>query len=198
MDIEVVFRLIFLIVFLLMFAISSVYRKRAREEGGVIERKAEGTVILVLRIALGLPLFLALILYGVYPKALAWSFVSVPPLVRWFFAGIAIACVPIIFWVFRSIGKNITETVLTKEGHELVRHGPYRWVRHPLYATALLMIGSTAFISTSWFLFAYFVAGVLVFRLLVVPEEEKRLIEAFGDDYRSYRKTTGALFPKIF
>ena len=50
--------------------------------------------------------------------------------------------VPIIYWVMSTIGKNISETFLTKGHHILVTHGPYRWVRHPLYSAATVVFVS--------------------------------------------------------
>jgi hypothetical protein len=51
--------------------------------------------------------------------------------------------VPAAWWVFSSIGRNVTETVLTKADHTLVTTGPYRWLRHPLYATAAALLSVT-------------------------------------------------------
>jgi protein-S-isoprenylcysteine O-methyltransferase Ste14 len=42
---------------------------------------------------------------------------------------------PAALWVFSALGRNVSETVLTKGDHELVTAGPYRWIRHPLYTT---------------------------------------------------------------
>ena len=194
---EVIFRLIFVFVFLCTISVSSYYRKRARDEGGVIARKAEGNLVLALRMIFAFPLLISFLVYIFYPVGLSWSFIALPAVVRWLFAGVAMLIVPMMYAVFRNIGKNISETVLTKEDHELVTTGPYQWVRHPLYAGSLLLILSFAIISTSWFILAYFLIGVPVFRFIVIPQEEKRLIEAFGGKYIKYEEKTGALFPKI-
>ena len=198
MDINIIFRMESLAVLISTMAISSAFRKRARDEGGVIPRKAEGTLVLWLRMLVGLPLFAAILVYIARPAWLAWSFLTLPDGLRWLFGGLMLCCVPLMWWVFRSIGKNVSETILTKEGHELVTSGPYRWIRHPLYATALLMILCLGVLSTSWVLLAYAVSGILVFRLIVIPREEKNLQLVFGDRYATYRKTSGALFPRIF
>ena len=198
METEIGFRVVFLVVLLLAISISTYYRRQARQEGGVIARKEEGVAIFALRMIVALPLLLSLLLYGFYPRWLAWSAVPLPLWLRYLFAAVAILCLPLIWWVLRSIGKNISETVLVKKEHQLVKKGPYRWIRHPLYATAMLLLCSFSIISTSWFLFAYFVVTVLVFRFLVIPEEEKNLVEAFGQAYRDYQKETGALFPRLW
>ena len=102
-----------------------------------------------------------------------------------------------IFWVFSNIGKNISETVLIKEGHELITSGPYRWIRHPLYSGALLLLFSISLVFEDWIIFGYSLIGLIAFRLLVIPEEEKQLLDAFGEEYECYQSRTGALLPWI-
>jgi protein-S-isoprenylcysteine O-methyltransferase Ste14 len=198
MNFELIFRFIFLIVLALAFSISAYFRKRARDSGETIERRAEGGIILALRLALALPLLLSLILYIVYPQALDWARMELPLWLRSLAAVTAILCIPLIYWVFRSIGDNISETVLTKSDHELVSQGPYRWVRHPLYASALLVLFSLSLVASNWFLLGYAGLALLAFRFLVIPAEEARLIDAFGKDYQEYQQHTGAFMPKLF
>lgn len=198
MNIELFFRIVFLIILLLTFSISTYFRKKARDEGDVIERKEEGTVFVILRMVFGLPLLASLLFYIFYPALLSWSTVPLPLWLRNLFVIVAVLCVPLFWWVFRSIGSNISETVLTKSNHQLVTAGPYQWVRHPLYAISLLLLCSLSIIASNWFIFVYFAAALLVFRFVVIPAEEKRLVEAFGEEYQDYQKRTGALVPRFF
>jgi protein-S-isoprenylcysteine O-methyltransferase Ste14 len=197
MELEITFRIIFLIILGLTFTISATYRKRAREAGEVIQRREEGLTALLLRMGFALPLLAVFLLYIFYPKAIAWSQLPLPVWLRALGAGMGILSTPLILSVFRSIGRNISETVLTKSEHELVRHGPYRWVRHPLYATSLLLLLSLSLIAESWFIFGYSVIGLIVFRFVVIPAEEAHLIASFGEAYHNYQNRTGALFPKF-
>lgn len=198
MDNEIIFRIVFFLVLILTFLISGTFRRKARVSGDVVERRAEGGVVLFLRLVFALPLFIALLLYIFYPQAIAWSQVMLPAWFRYLAAIVAILCVPLIYWVFQSIGKNISETVLTKNDHQLVTHGPYKWVRHPLYASALLLLFSLSIMAANWFLFFYCIAGLLIFRYLVVPAEETKLIDRFGERYVEYKRNTGALAPRLF
>jgi protein-S-isoprenylcysteine O-methyltransferase Ste14 len=154
--------------------------------------------ILFLRMSFALPLLLALLLYVFYPPWLDWSRVALPDWVRWIAVGVAVLCIPLAWWVFRSIGNNISETVLTKRTHQLVSIGPYRWIRHPLYALSMLLLLTLAVMASNWFLALYWLLTVLVFRLIVIPKEEGFLIKAFGDEYLNYRQGTGALLPRVF
>ena len=100
-------------------------------------------------------------------------------------------------WTFRSIGKNITDTVVTRKEHFLVTTGPYRWVRHPFYVAFALAMLANSFVTANWYVFAI---GVVVFLLLVIrpSQEEEKLIERCGDDYRRYMVTTGGFWPRLF
>jgi protein-S-isoprenylcysteine O-methyltransferase Ste14 len=195
MEEELIFRLIFIGVFALGLSISTYYRRLARKSGDVISRRQEGSLALILRAAMALPLLVAILLYAFLPGWMAWSAISLPVWVRWLGAGLGVAGLPLIWWVFSSLGSNISETVLTKREHKLVTEGPYRWVRHPLYGVALLEIFALSLMASNWFMALLGFIGVLVFRFVVIPIEEAKLIAAFDGEYEQYRARTGALAP---
>ena len=197
MDIDIIFRFVMLAVLVITFWISASYRKKARDEGGVIERKEEGWPDLVLRMIFALPFLAVLLLNIFYPRFLVWSKIDLPLYLRIIGSVIAVFCVPLIWWVFHSIGNFISETILTKDNHQLVTSGPYRRVRHPLYASTLLLLFSISLVFEDWIIFGYTLAGVIAFRLLVSPVEEERLLDSFGEDYECYQSRTGALLPWI-
>jgi len=99
-------------------------------------------------------------------------------------------------WTLRSLGKNLTDTVVTRRVHTLVTHGPYRWIRHPFYNCVLLLMTATSLIAANWFLFA---TGAIVFIMMVVRTriEEHHLVARFGDSYRTYMTTTGRFLPRL-
>jgi len=86
--------------------------------------------------------------------------------------------------------------VVTRRAHTLVTHGPYRWVRHPFYDCAALLIVATSLVASNWFLM---MTGGFVLALLVVRTrtEEEKLLARFGDAYRSYRERTGRFLPNL-
>ncbi len=195
--VSLTFRLVILVVLLMAFGISASFRKRAREEGGTIKRQEEGWGILIMRMGVALPLLLVILLNIFWPSSLAWAKFNPPGWLRYAGLALALLCVPLIWWVFSSIGKNISETVLIKDEHELVTHGAYTRVRHPLYGGALVLLMSISLVFGNWIILGYTLAGILVFRLLVIPAEEKQLLDAFGEDYECYQSRTGALLPWI-
>ena len=109
---------------------------------------------------------------------------------------IATAC-GLLVWTFRCLGKNLTDTVVvTRQKHSLVIHGPYRWVRHPFYDSAALLMVAVSLIAANWFLL---LTGGLAFVLLVVRTrtEEEKLLARFGEAYRAYMKRTGRFLPRV-
>jgi protein-S-isoprenylcysteine O-methyltransferase Ste14 len=198
MSVDATFRGIFLIVFLSSLVISGYHRKRARQSGEVIPRRAEGPLVLLLRLAMALLVAVSFFAYVFAPTWLAWAALGLPLWLRSAAAVLAVACLPAIWWMFVSLGDNISETILTKSTHQLVTHGPYRWIRHPLYAFALLQLLSLALLASNWFLLSFPCIGAVVFRWVVIPREEANLIKVFGKQYEEYRHRTGALLPRLW
>ena len=95
-----------------------------------------------------------------------------------------------------TLGKNLTDTVVTRKDHELVTTGPYRFVRHPFYCAFILAVLANATVAANWFILLTGGAAwlVIVFRS---KKEEENLIARFGDDYRGYMERTGRLFPRL-
>ena len=197
MSAEQPFRWILAVILVVAISISGYYRKRARETGGTIARRQESGRLITLRLAFGLPLLLSLMAFLLRPGLIGWAKVPLPLWVRWGGAALGVTCIVLVVWVMRSIGANVSETVLTKEAHELVTHGPYRWVRHPLYAVGLLLLLSAALMASSWLIGALTAVAGIAIRTIVIPVEETALIEKFGDRYREYMGRTGRLIPPL-
>ena len=178
-------------------ASSAYYRRRARIEGGTIPRRNEGPYLVALRLLVTLPLLAAILAYVIDPAWMAWSELRAPAWTRW--AGVLLGALSVaaVHWVLRSLGKNVSETVLTKSDHQLVTEGPYRWVRHPLYATGLALLLSVGMMSANAVLLAIPVVGAVFVLQVIVPREEAALQERFGDAYRRYMQRTGRLLPRL-
>jgi protein-S-isoprenylcysteine O-methyltransferase Ste14 len=113
-------------------------------------------------------------------------------------AGLTLTAIGIAFavWARFYIGQNWSSAVSIKVGHQLVRTGPYAWVRHPIYSGLLLaMIGTALALRES--------RGLLATGLLWVAfwmksrMEEGFMLKAFGSAYEDYSRSTGALVPHL-
>jgi len=194
---ENTFRILAAVILVSSMTISIYFRRKAdKETGEAMSRKIDGNAMMtVIRIG-GLILWLSPFVYLLNPAWMAWSKIGLPDSVRWLGVGLGIFCVPGIYWLFSSIGNNISPTSGVRNKHELITSGPYRWVRHPLYT-----VGASMFISFGMMADNLFIAamGILTFILMAIrtPKEEANLINKFGDEYREYMSRTGRFLPKL-
>ena len=107
-------------------------------------------------------------------------------------AGLAFA-----IWARLHIGRNWSGSITLKQGHSLVRSGPYALVRHPIYSGLLLAFLGKAVDHGE-------LAGVLGFLILLAEwkrkslMEERLMLEQFGDEYRRYRAEVKGLIPGVW
>ena len=93
-----------------------------------------------------------------------------------------------------SLGSNWSAAVTLKKDHELIRRGPYAYVRHPIYTGLLLALFATALETGAWRGVTGFVLIGIAF-IYKYKTEEQFLIRKFGNDYRRYRTEVPALVP---
>src|SRR6185369_1694435 len=108
-----------------------------------------------------------------------WATFTLPVWVRWVGVVLGISCSLLMYWTLSSLGKNLTDTVVARANAILVTHGPYRWVRHPFYVTAALLMASVTLLTANWLIG---LTSLIVLVLLAVrtPKEEAMLIKRFG------------------
>lgn len=126
-------------------------------------------------------------LFHVVVRAGAWaSPLEIAPVV----AGLGVAV-----WARLRLGRNWSGVPALKEGHSLVRAGPYALVRHPIYTGLLLALaGTTLAVGTPAALAGLAVmAGGIALR---IRREETLMIWQFGDAYLAYRAEVPALIPR--
>jgi protein-S-isoprenylcysteine O-methyltransferase Ste14 len=190
------FRIALVIVLLLTGSIGAYHRIQAASSGEKISHKEEGYLFATtLRLA-GLCLWFVTLADLISPSSVQWATFQVHPNVRWFGVVMGVGCSILMYWTLSCLGKNLTDTVVTRAEATLVTRGPYRWVRHPFYVTAALLMASVTLLTANWLIGA---GSLLVLGLLAIrtPKEEQMLIERFGQQYRDYIATTGRFFPRI-
>lgn len=194
---ESLFRWVAAALLLSGFGISVTFRRRANKRGNEeISPKEEGGLLLTLRSIFGLAGWLSAFVYLINPAWMAWAQLDLPAWLRWSGSLIMAVCLPLIYWIFSSLGSNVTPTVAIRREHSLVVHGPYRWVRHPLYTVGFLSFIGFSLLSANWFTAVALVLGFGVLALRT-PLEEKRLINRFGDEYQDYMRRTGRYLPRL-
>lgn len=196
MDRDEPFRTLLMWGLLAVLPIVLYHRLKAHSSREPLDRRQEGWFILATLRPTGLAFLVGLILYLVNPARMAWASVPIPGALRWAGLGAIVAAGGLLFWTLRSLGPNLTDTVVTRKAHTLVMKGPYRWVRHPFYDSVALLLLAISLAAGNWYLL---VTGSLVLTLLVLrtPREEERLVARFGDDYRAYMARTNRFVPTV-
>jgi protein-S-isoprenylcysteine O-methyltransferase Ste14 len=99
-------------------------------------------------------------------------------------------------WARLALGSNWSGTVTIKANHQLIRRGPYRFIRHPIYTGMLAALLATAITQR-------LVSGVLGFALVYFAlyrkalREESFLSQEFGDAFSEHQRHTGMFLPRF-
>jgi protein-S-isoprenylcysteine O-methyltransferase Ste14 len=134
-----------------------------------------------------------------FTTAITFEFPRVLPAEPWLaLLGVAFQAASLLLavWARRRLGHNWSGEVTLKIGHELVRGGPYRRIRHPIYTAVLGMYVGPALVSGR-------LQGVLALAILAVAyarkihQEERVLREEFGAAYDAYCRESWALIPWV-
>jgi protein-S-isoprenylcysteine O-methyltransferase Ste14 len=192
---EQLLRLTLIAGFLVFVPILLYHRIRSQATGEKLDRRQEGLFILLTLRPFGLACLLGLIAYMIEPSWMAWSSMPLPIWLRWVGVGIGAISGSLLVWTFHTLGKNLTDTVVTRKQHTLVTSGPYRFVRHPFYDCVALAVLANSLATANWFIL---LTGGFLFVLMVIRTriEEEKLLARFGDDYRAYMNRTGRFLPK--
>jgi protein-S-isoprenylcysteine O-methyltransferase Ste14 len=111
--------------------------------------------------------------------------------------GIELVSLALAIWARRCLGRNWSGAVATNVDHEMIRFGPYRFVRHPIYTGLLgLYFGTMVVSGEIHALLGMALAAFAYWRKIRI--EEAHLSQLFGPAYEEYRSTTWALVPGLF
>ena len=188
-------RVVLIVELLLLFPMTAYHRIKARTYEK-LDRRQEGLFVLSTMRPMAGVFFTGAVVYLVNPALMTWSSVPLPMWVRWSGTGVLALCWGLLFWTLRRLGRNLTDTVVTRKEHTLVTSGPYRWVRHPFYDALALLLIAIALVAANWFLL---LTGAMFFVLIAIRSrtEEAKLAARFGESYRVYRSRTGRFLPRI-
>jgi len=113
--------------------------------------------------------------------------------------GVAVTVMGIAFaiWARFYLGSNWSAIASVKQGHSLVRSGPYSIVRHPIYSGLTTAVLGTALVYGR-------LGCILALPMIVMAWRKKSRIEEgfmreqFGDEYRTYMQEVKALIPFVW
>lgn len=168
--------------------VSALKRKKTKQRETILQR-------------VGYTLPLALGFYLLYqPQPLyGWlkdRFLPVGAAGEWLGVLLTAAGIGVAFWARWHLGTNWSGVVTLKEGHELIRTGPYRTIRHPIYTGILLaLLGTAITFGEVRGLFAMAIVWLSFY--IKARREESFLSQEFGPGFAEHKEHTGMFLPRL-
>jgi protein-S-isoprenylcysteine O-methyltransferase Ste14 len=207
MTLEIFFKIAFFVIFFGFAYMMTAYtqKAKARKEDKATRVKMhnehEVPLLLKLRQIFGIPFYIGVLVWTFAPRFMEWSALALPLWLRWTGLGLGLFSIFLNAWSHRTLSQKLGEdfdpALRLLKVPALVKDGPYEKMRHPVYLAFLLMQISALLLTANWFIGFCGIAIIISVIAIRVPEEEKLLIEQFGDEYRDYKNHTGSLLPKF-
>jgi len=167
--------------FILAFLTRSPVKRRQSSRLPIVPIIAIAIWILFIAVFPGLPLL------RIVPDELVIALVG---------TAITLAGLAFAIWARFHLGTNWSGQPTIKVGHQLIRTGPYKIVRNPIYTGILVAFAGTALvIGEFWAVAALLI--ILAVCYAKIRTEEKFLLEEFGESFVQYKKEVKALIPYI-
>lgn len=199
---ETTFRWAFLILLVMLFAMRFYFMVKVRRSGGrimpdegAIQREG-GRGVFVFRVVAFVALMVFLSMYVIGVKWIDVFRFPLPAWLRWVGFTLGILSVALMAWTQVALDTRWSAQLQLTEDHQLVTTGPYARVRHPLYSSIFGWGLSLALLTANWIFVAVTLLSIagLLWR---IPKEEQMMMEAFGDEYKTYMQHTGRFFPRL-
>ncbi len=180
------------IVFLLYWLISSFFVKKSETRRNWKSQIIWRIVIVVLVI-----IFIVISKNQSDLKGILQPFFSSSLVLQIIWTVLTVSGLVVAVWARTVLGRNWSGYVTYKKDHELVTEGPYKFVRHPIYTGAILMVIGTFLYYPNIFVLSFLISWSTMF-MIRTKEEEKIMIKLFGKRYLDYMKKTKRLIPGIY
>lgn len=157
---------------------------RVRASGDLLYSKREALFLAVVIRGLVAASIGGVAAFLISPAAMVWSQLSLPSWLR--ASGIVIGGIGVglLHWVFTTLGHNFSMSLVIKQDHSLITNGPYHWVRHPMYTAFAMVFLGLFLLSGNWFVAGTAAVGFGAAMVIRTPQEERMLLESFGDRKR--------------
>ena len=122
----------------------------------------------------------------------------IPRLIETEIAGLFVtaAGLGIAIWARLCLGANWSAQVSIRADHELIRTGPYRWIRHPIYTGMLIGLAGTALVlGENRGIVSFAIAAASFY--FKARKEEKFLAQEFGSRFQEHTQRTGMFLPRL-
>jgi protein-S-isoprenylcysteine O-methyltransferase Ste14 len=96
------------------------------------------------------------------------------------------------------LGKFFTATVQIRQDHQIIRAGPYRYIRHPSYLGILILALGDGIALANWLSLLLCIVLPVIGIMQRIKVEERELARHFGEEYQEYRKSTWRIIPYLY
>jgi protein-S-isoprenylcysteine O-methyltransferase Ste14 len=193
---ETIFRTLFVLSFIAMMCIRVYYQAKVLREQGKFKME-EGKLSLM---AGSIAALTTLVFGGEYiffPGFFLFAYaLHYPDGLRWLGGLVLVGGIALLAASHHSLGLSFNSLVGSKEGQVLVKTGPYRWIRHPIYLAYLLNYIGGGLLSGNWVLTGVPVTMFAIEAFMRIGQEEQVMVNLFGQRYIAYMERTGRLLPK--
>jgi protein-S-isoprenylcysteine O-methyltransferase Ste14 len=187
-------KIVFLVGFIVYVAIRGIFSGRTKHNEKVVSRVDMRDRALVGVVFVGNIILPALYLFTPW---VGFADYRLPGLIPWCGTAIMAAALWLFWRAHVDLGLNWSITLEMRKEHELITHGVYQRVRHPMYTAIFLFAIAQGFLLQNWLAgWAGFVSFAVLY-LVRTPREEKMMGEFFGESYREYMQRTGRLWPRL-
>jgi protein-S-isoprenylcysteine O-methyltransferase Ste14 len=185
--------IVFLIGFIAYLSIRGVFAGRAKTNEQMVRRV---DVLEKTLLALVIPTSTLLPLLYLFTPWLGFADYALPAFAPWCGAVLMVVALWLFWRSHADLGQNWSVTLELRKGHQLVEHGVYRSIRHPMYASIFLFSLAQGLLLSNWLAGWSAGATFTIMYFLRVPREERMMCEFLGQEYRDYMRRTGRLFPR--
>jgi len=186
--------IVFLVGFIAYVTIRGVFQQRTKGNEKAASRSDRRELVLIVLMALG-----SMILPVVYlfTSLLRFADYRLPAFIQWIGATLMVVALWLFWRSHADLGTNWSRTLEIQKGHQLITHGVYRSIRHPMYASIWLFSLAQGLMLENWLAgWSAFVAFAILY-FVRIPHEERMMSEFFGQQYDEYMSQTGRLLPRL-
>lgn len=102
------------------------------------------------------------------------------------------------YYIHKQLDNNWSMGLDIREGHTLITGGIYKYIRHPMYTQCWIFVLLQGIVAANIFVTVFGIAAWGILYFTRVFDEEKMMIEKFGNRYKNYMRFTGRILPKLF
>ncbi len=188
-------KIVFFAGIVLFFFIRYPYQQQNKKNQITDDRKTSQEKFLLVLVFLGMLLIPNIY---VFSPLLSFADYQLPETVS--IVGILLYAISMyLFWKsHHDLGQNWSPSLEMRAEHTLITNGIYKSIRHPMYTSVWLWCLAQALLLPNYIAGFSGITSFAILYFLRVSNEEKMMLDQFGDEYQSYMQSTGRVLPKLF